>query len=56
MSMLEFVDVVKSYGECVANFDNITPMRKSQFVTHVGQLGATELSQACAAARFAIDC
>ncbi len=42
--------------ECVANFDNITPLQKSKLVTQVGQLDATELAKACAAARFAIDC
>ena len=42
--------------DCVANFDNITPLPKSRLVQHVGRLTRDELARACAAARFAIDC
>jgi len=42
--------------ECVANFDNIAPLPKSALVTCLGHLSREELTQVCAAARFAIDC
>jgi mRNA interferase MazF len=41
---------------CVANFDNIMPLPKQRLVEKVGALGQAELSGACAAARFAIQC
>ncbi len=41
---------------CVANFDNIMPLPKQRLVQKVGRLGMDELRQACAAARFAIQC
>ncbi len=53
------VPLGRSHGlarECVANFDNITPLPRSTLVRQVGRLGSDELAQACAAARFAIDC
>lgn len=42
--------------DCVANFDNITSLPKRTLVRRVGRLAREELSQACAAARFAIEC
>lgn len=42
--------------ECVANFDNITPLPKRTLVRRAGRLAREELAQACAAARFAIEC
>ena len=42
--------------DCVANFDNITPLPKHVLVRRVGGLSAAELTTACTAARFAIDC
>ena len=41
---------------CVANFDNILPLRKDVLVQHAGRLDASDLRHACAAARFAIQC
>ena len=41
---------------CVANFDNILPLPKEKLIQHLGRLGTPELRQACAAARFAIQC
>jgi mRNA interferase MazF len=41
---------------CVANFDNMMPVAKTHLVHRVGALGVNELRQACAAARFAINC
>ena len=41
---------------CVANFDNILPLRKDVLVQRVGRLDASDLRRACAAARFAIQC
>jgi mRNA interferase MazF len=42
--------------ECVANFDNIVPLRKDALVQRVGRLGGSDLRRMCAAARFAIQC
>jgi mRNA interferase MazF len=41
---------------CVANFDNMMPVHKEQLVQKLGALDADGLSQACRAARFAINC
>ena len=41
---------------CVANFDNIAPLPKRALARWAGRLTSEELRQACAAARFAIDC
>jgi mRNA interferase MazF len=41
---------------CVANLDNISPLRKERFVRRVGHLGPDELRRLCAGARFAIHC
>lgn len=41
---------------CVANFDNVTPLPKTALAHRAGHLTPEELGQACAAARFAIDC
>jgi mRNA interferase MazF len=42
--------------DCVANFDNITPIAKRVLAQRVGRLTGEELGQACSAARFAIGC
>lgn len=41
---------------CVANFDNQCPLPKRALASYAGRLMPEELRQACAAARFAIDC
>lgn len=41
---------------CVANFDNLAPLPKRALVRRVGLLSRDELTAACRAARFAIDC
>ncbi len=49
----------RSHGldrDCVANFDNITPLPKRALVRRVGGLGQRDLAAACASARFAISC
>ena len=42
--------------QCVANFDNVLPLRKDMLVQRVGRLDASDLHRMCAAARFAIQC
>lgn len=49
----------RSHGlprDCVANFDNITPLPKRALAQRAGRLTGRELRQACSAASFAIDC
>lgn len=41
---------------CVANFDHVAPLPKRVLARYAGRLTPDELRQACAAARFAIDC
>jgi mRNA interferase MazF len=42
--------------DCVANFDNITPLPKRTLARKVGRLAREELIDVCAAIRFAISC
>jgi mRNA interferase MazF len=41
---------------CVANLDNITPLRKTALVERVGRLSGAEMRALCSALRFAVAC
>jgi len=42
--------------DCVANFDNITPLTKRKLARRVGRLAREELIHVCVAIRFAVSC
>lgn len=42
--------------ECVATFDNLRPISKALLVRRLGALGATRLTEICAAVRAATEC
>ena len=43
-------------AECVANFDNLQPIRRSYLVSHVGRLADHEGGEICRALQAFADC